>query len=119
MTRIKRMIPVLGVAAKLSLCLALLTAACREGNRYRYEDIPPGFDHPAEENALLAKVDRDDRRALREHAWDLWAGLTAASGSIWNGQVLPVYETWYSSDEVFTPGRPTPRTRWPGRGPTA
>ena len=103
MTRIKRMIPVLGVVAKLSLCLALLTAACREGNRYRYEDIPPGFDYPAEENALLAKIDRDDRRALREHAWNLWAGLTAPSKSIWNGQVLPVYETWYSSDEVFTP----------------
>ena len=44
---------------------------------------------------------RQDVRAMRAHAWKLWGGLTAPSRSTWNGQDLPVFETWYSATEVF------------------
>jgi hypothetical protein len=71
------------------------------GNTYAFEDIPVEFGFPADENALLSYVYQQDRRAMREHAWNLWAGLNAPSRSVWNGQVLPIWETWYADTEVF------------------
>ncbi len=70
-------------------------------NNFAYEDIPPGFDHPAEENVLVGFIDRDNRKAMREHAWNLWAGITAPSKSTAGNQNIPIFETWYSAIEVF------------------
>ena len=55
----------------------------------------------AYENVLLGYVNRQDQRAIREHAWALWQGITAPSRSTWNGQVLPIFDTWFSATEVF------------------
>ena len=64
--------------------------------------IPPGFDHPADEQRLLGHVYAGDQAAIRAHAWELWAGLTAPSGWLTpDGQPLPVWETWFSDGEVF------------------
>ncbi|GIW08214.1 MAG: hypothetical protein KatS3mg060_3019 [Dehalococcoidia bacterium] len=68
---------------------------------YVYQDIPDGYDFPAPSHRLLAAIYANDRQAIREHAWNLWAGLTAPSLSVVNGQRLPIFETWYSADELF------------------
>lgn len=95
------------IVAGGALLAVTLFAACHvmparlAGDRYVYEDLPAAIGFPVEENVLLGYVDAEDMRAMRAHAWKLWAGLTAASGSTWNGQRLPVFETWYSATEVF------------------
>jgi hypothetical protein len=38
---------------------------------------------------------------MREHAWNLWAGITAPSKSNIGDQNIPIFETWYSAIEVF------------------
>jgi len=97
--------PVLALAALVTLVekptSAQSNVAAGAKDSYAFENIPRGFDYPAEEYKLIAYVDGENRQAIREHAWNLWAGLTAPSRSVWHGQRLPVYETWYSSQEVF------------------
>jgi hypothetical protein len=39
--------------------------------------------------------------AIADHAWDLWAAITAPSGQTLNGTPLPVWETWYDTTEVY------------------
>ena len=34
-------------------------------------------------------------------AWDLWGGMTADTDQIWEGDRLPVWETWCGTDETF------------------
>ena len=68
---------------------------------FAYENIPADHDYPAAENVLLGFRDAVDVKAMRRHAWNLWAGLTAPSKSSWKGQTLPIFETWYSIPEVF------------------
>lgn len=90
-----------------ALGLALLVVACQvrpaalRGNVYAYEDLPASAGVPVDENVLIGYVDAVDVPAMRAHAWRLWGGLTAPSRSVWNGQRLPVFETWYSATEVF------------------
>jgi hypothetical protein len=101
--------------------LVVLAAACRTGpgaagaDVYVYEDLPAAIGFPVDENVLIRSVDAGDVRAMRAHAWSLWAGLTAPSRSAWNGQRLPVFETWYSATEVFEDRArdraPSPRRR--------
>ncbi len=66
------------------------------------EPIPPGFDFPANRDALQALVDANDVAALRTHTWNLWAGMTSASQSQYQGKTLPIWETWLSTNSVFT-----------------
>ena len=95
------------IVATGSLLAATLLAACQmkppapAANVYVYEELPSVIGYPVEENVLVGYVDAEDLRAMRAHAWRLWTGLTAPSRSTWNGQRLPVFETWYSATEVF------------------
>ena len=89
-----------------SLALVLLVfATCASGqapaDHYRYQDISSRFGYPVPESTLLASVLTDDEARVRSHAWALWAALTAPSASIVDGQRLPVFETWFSIDEVY------------------
>ncbi|HEY7068396.1 MAG TPA: hypothetical protein VII06_43505 [Chloroflexota bacterium] len=70
-------------------------------NVFQYEDFPAGLGFPTDENVLLGYVSRQDQQAIRAHAWQLWQGITAPSRSVWNGQVLPIFDTWFNATEVF------------------
>lgn len=91
-------------ALALSLVLAVATAAAQPApDRYVYQDLPPRTAFPVPDYALEALVLDGAQAQVRAHAWGLWAGLTAPSESIVDGQRLPVFETWYSIDEVYNP----------------
>lgn len=45
-----------------------------------------------------------DTQAMAQHAWQIWGGMTADSGQQINGQIVPVWETWYDSTEVYQAG---------------
>jgi hypothetical protein len=86
-----------------ALAAAATAAVAQTADSYRYRDLTPRFGFPVAESTLLAYVLDDDQARVRRHAWELWAALTAPSGSIVDGQDLPVFETWYSIDEVYNP----------------
>lgn len=62
------------------------------------QDIPSGFDFPANEQTLLEIRDTENVTKMREHAWNVWAGLTQPATG---GEAI--WETWYSGKETFDP----------------
>ena len=90
------------------LLLALVASACSAApiavplenslaEKIVYQDIPPGFDFPANEATLLRFRDTQNVAEQRRHAWYVWAGMTqpAAGGEA-------IWETWYSEEETFS-----------------
>jgi hypothetical protein len=71
------------------------------------QPIPPQFNFPSPAATINSWIASGNTDAIRGHAWDLWAGLTANSGQMSGGQELPIWETWYGSDDVFPPSAPT------------
>ncbi|HKV93643.1 MAG TPA: hypothetical protein VJW20_13935 [Candidatus Angelobacter sp.] len=64
-------------------------------------DSPKSF--PVDEKTVDGWVSNDDQKAIREHGWALWQGITAITK---DSQGWPVYDTWYTDTEVEA-GRPT------------
>jgi hypothetical protein len=60
---------------------------------------PSEFPLPSAE--LDKQIAANDTAALRQHAWILWAGVTADSAQSFQGQKLPIWETWLSEQEAF------------------
>jgi hypothetical protein len=69
----------------------------------RYRPLPKRFGVPAAEDEISAITAAADTRAIRAHAWKIWAGLTARTPEHFNGKRLPVFETWYSGTELYDP----------------
>src|SRR6185369_16408639 len=65
------------------------------------ETIPPGYHFPTPRKVIDGWVAVNATGKFRAHAWDVWAGMTAPSHSVHAGQRLPIWETWYSENEVF------------------
>ena len=61
----------------------------------------PASKFPLPAAQLNQMIAANDTAALRQHAWNLWAGITADSAQTYNGQVLPIWETWLSEQEAF------------------
>lgn len=63
--------------------------------------LPTGPDFPVPAATITGWVDNGDTAAIRGHAWSLWQAMAAPSGQYFNGQQLPIWETWASADDVF------------------
>jgi hypothetical protein len=61
----------------------------------------PASEFPIPNAELERLIAADDVTTLRRHAWMLWSGLTADSHQSYQGQVLPIWETWQSEQEAF------------------
>ncbi len=64
-----------------------------------YTPAAQGFGYPASEQTLATYLANGDVAAMRAHAWDVWAALTAPSSSN-----VPVMLTWYQNSEIFGAG---------------
>jgi hypothetical protein len=62
-------------------------------------DPPAVGSYPASDATVQEWIDQLDRVRIRAHAWDVWASITSPSGS----SVGPVWETWYSGQDIFGP----------------
>jgi hypothetical protein len=62
--------------------------------------VPPS-EFPLPSAELDKQVAANDTAALRKHAWILWSGVTADSTQSFQGQKLPIWETWLSEQEAF------------------
>lgn len=60
-------------------------------------DPPSVGTYPATQEQIQGWINSMDMKAIRVHAWDIWAAITSPSGQ---GD-LPVWETWYSGYDLF------------------
>jgi hypothetical protein len=114
----------LGVFSALLLAtICVLTAACSGGksgvkgdamlsdvnvNRYGYVAPRPVGSYPSKPQTIQRWIDAGDSVAIRAHAWDIWASVTANV----TADSQPTWQTWFSGQEVFSPGaRPTAEAR--------
>lgn len=105
-------------AVLLSLLLAGALAACRDdddsggggatpdggGPQTANIVIPQPLAYaafPVDSNTINGWIAAVDTVSIRQHAWELWAGLTAMTDQVYLGDTLPVYETWLSRFEVY------------------
>lgn len=65
-------------------------------------DVPAGYGYPGDRKTLQQWADQWAIQKIGNHAWDLWAGMTADSGQSWNGAPLPVWDTWCGDEEAFS-----------------
>jgi hypothetical protein len=97
-------------AAPAAAPAALKSAAAGD---IRPENIPPGYNFPTPRKVIDGWVATQATVKMRTHAWDVWAGMAAPSHATLHGQRLPIWETWFSENEVFVPAgtlRAGPRT---------
>lgn len=59
-----------------------------------------GFNYPEDSTVIYGWLKNKDTVNITKHAWGIWAGLTAFSGQIYNGDSLAVYQTWFGVDEL-------------------
>ena len=50
-------------------------------------------------------IDQNDTKAMIEHAWELWGGLTSLTSQEIDGKKYPVFETWVDEFTVFPPAK--------------
>ena len=109
---------------RMALLLALLagaaTLACTDGDEKdgQGKAAPPSAavdgaiipqplayaEFPVDSTTINQWVSTGDSASARQHAWNVWVGLTAMTNQVSNGDTLPVYETWLSRYEVYNPG---------------
>jgi len=65
--------------------------------------IPAGYHFPVPTPTINSWIATSNTTAIRTHGWDLWVGMATNSGEVFNGKPLPIWETWYGSEEVFSP----------------
>ena len=90
-----------GIATAVAAAM-LLAAGPAAAQAIPAEPIPPGYNFPTARATIDYWVATNNVTAIRGHAWDLWAGMTVASSTTYNGHRLPIWETWYSTQEVFS-----------------
>ena len=62
--------------------------------------IVPGFKFPEDSNVIYSWFSPYDSGKVYEHAWGIWAGLTAGTGQAYQGDSLLVYQTWLGIGEI-------------------
>lgn len=70
------------------------------------EPIPARFNIPGDQAYLQKIADANDVIKIREHAWQIWAGLTADSQAKYAGKTLPIWETWFATNQAFIANPP-------------
>ncbi len=90
------------IADRAFACATALLAACAcalAQNVVVPQPIPNGFNFPTDAATINGWINNGDTAAMRGHAWSLWAGMTTPASQ--PGVSLPVWETWYGSNDVF------------------
>jgi hypothetical protein len=105
--RLRRAAPALAVAA-LAITVAGAFAAARvpaspapaidPAPPYgAYVPPPPVRSYPSRPGRINGWVARAQLDSVRMHGWDVWESITRPSGE----DSLPIWETWFSGDEVY------------------
>ena len=97
-----RRTPIVALAAALAFASSCIVAAEPQSSQIIIpQPIPPQFGFPVPAATINSWIESGDTRAIRGHAWSLWAGMASPSGQIFNGENLPIWETWYGTEDIF------------------
>jgi hypothetical protein len=100
-----RQAAVVAVSAVLLAAVVLpVTAFGEENDRedITYEPLDrSAFVQQSVIDGWINKPGGPDLGSISGHGWDLWRYLNQPSGQELNGTPLPIWETWYSGEEVF------------------
>lgn len=100
----------------LSSCLAIVLFATRcsndnnKGDTVKQDSITPvplpsvvpGFHFPEDSNTVYSWLKPYDSVKVYQHAWGIWAGLTAPTSQVYQGDSLLVYQTWLGIGDIQT-----------------
>lgn len=75
--------------------------------------LPDSPNFPVPAKVINQWIATGNTAAIRGHAWSLWQGMSAPSGQYFNGQQLPIWETWAGPSDVF-PGPQAAAAAAPG-----
>lgn len=89
--------------------LYFLIPACNSSNNtapvsndsFSFTPLPSSSGLPLNANTVQNWIDTGNDEAIRNHALEIWKALNTSSGQIFQGRELPVWETWYSGDEIY------------------
>lgn len=56
---------------------------------------------PMNPNTIQNWIDTGNETEIQGHALDIWAALNQFSGQTFQGRQLPIWETWFSGDEIY------------------
>lgn len=68
--------------------------------------IVPGFHFPEDSTVIYGWMNDKrfpnnyDSASVYKHAWGIWAGLTAQTGEVFNGDSLRTFETWLGISDI-------------------
>lgn len=62
--------------------------------------VSSGFNFPEDSNTIYKWLGAQDTVSIANHAWGIWAGLTAPSNQIYNGDTLLIYQTWLGIGDI-------------------
>lgn len=62
--------------------------------------VVPGFNYPEDSTTVLGWLSPYDSTKVYNHAWGVWAGLTAKSGEVYQGDSLLIYQTWLGIGDI-------------------
>ncbi len=60
----------------------------------------PGFQFPEDSVKIYEWLSKKDTTSITQHAWGIWAGLTANTSEVYAGDSLLVYETWLGAGDL-------------------
>ncbi|HEY6900825.1 MAG TPA: hypothetical protein VI233_09290, partial [Puia sp.] len=102
----------------LSFCMAIILFAthCTDDNNNKGDTtddqgsitpvvlpvVVPGFHFPEDSNTIYGWLKPYDSVKVYQHAWGVWAGLTAHTNQVYQGDSLLVYETWLGIGDIQT-----------------
>lgn len=90
---------------KKIIFFVLMCWVCTAFSDITAKKIPPGYHFPTPTSTIQQWIATADVKAMREHAWDIWSGMTVNSGEMYDGKELPIWETWYGFNDVFSSGQ--------------
>lgn len=68
------------------------------------QDIPTnvvaGFNFPESQDTINGWLGSQDTVSITNHAWGIWAGLTANSNQVYGTDTLLIYETWLGVSDL-------------------
>ena len=68
--------------------------------------VVPGFHFPEDSNTIYSWLNNKnfpnnyDSVSVYNHVWGIWAGLTAQSGQVYQGDSLRTFETWLGITDI-------------------
>jgi len=98
--------------SKLALCNLLAfsllgAAACGSGggavsnDSFYYTPLSVSSGLPGDADTIQGWIDEGNDEAMHGHALEIWGALNQDSGQVFQGRRLPIWETWYSGDEIY------------------